>query len=359
MTAIPNGLDPAENTGTDAARNKFETALFTAVDRPAFDPSKIRGPSIPLPYQNVQAPVGNTITYTPLGSDKPVTLKQIDNPRLFEQLVNQYNAQKSDDALAKNLADSKSAGYQEADASTVAPGLANYKAIGSTTELGPGLIRYETTSGDKVVVSQKETPALFAQVSGDSAKLFAINASQAEGYRLAGPDEPFDPAAAIGAPEEVGPGLIRYTAASGDKVIVSQDETPALYDQVVKLQAGASGLQVYTQDWRTERKITSDLRKLEQEYVVEVSGEIIKHGLERLNRGFEWKGQELPAVKASWQNETRLRMVLKNPAPGLIELLCRSVGLQVVGMRRIRLGGVAMGKLPAGQWRYLETKEKF
>ena len=80
---------------------------------------------------------------------------------------------------------------------------------------------------------------------------------------------------------------------------------------LAELQAGASGLQVYTQDWRTERKITSDLRKLEQEYVVEVNGEIISHGLERLNRGFNWKGHELPPVKASWQNETRLRLVLK------------------------------------------------
>ncbi|MDR0276481.1 MAG: rRNA pseudouridine synthase [Paucimonas sp.] len=125
------------------------------------------------------------------------------------------------------------------------------------------------------------------------------------------------------------------------------------------LQAGASGLQVYSQDWRTVRKIDSDLNKLEQEYVVEVRGQIIATGLERLNRGFNWKGHELPKIKASWQNETRLRMVLKNPAAGLIELLCRSVGLEVVGMRRIRLGGVAMAKLPAGQWRYLESKEKF
>lgn len=128
---------------------------------------------------------------------------------------------------------------------------------------------------------------------------------------------------------------------------------------VAELPAGATGLQIYTQDWRAERKITADLRKLEQEYVVEVSGEIINTGLERLNRGFNWKGNELPKVKASWQNETRLRLVLKDPAPGLIELLCRSVGLQVVSMRRIRLGGVAMSKLPVAHWRYLESKEKF
>ena len=241
MPAIPSSRDPVDTPGTDGSQKKFETALFTAVNQPTFDPSKIRGPSIPLPYQNVQAPVNNSITYTPLGSDKPVTLKQIDNPRLYEKLVDQYNAQQADASVEKNLADSKAAGYTEADASTVAPGLGNYKAIGSTTELGPGLIRYETTSGDKIVVSQKQTPTLFAQVSGDSSKMFAINASQAEGYRLAGPNETMDPAANIGAPEEVGPGLIRYNTASGDKVIVSQDITPALYDQVAKLYAGTTG----------------------------------------------------------------------------------------------------------------------
>ncbi|ARB26804.1 hypothetical protein HX787_10030 [Pseudomonas tolaasii] len=241
MTAIPSGLDPAESKGTDGPQKKFETALFTAVNQPAFDPSKLRGPSIPLPYQNVQAPVNNTIIYTPLGSDKPVTLKQIDNPRLFETLVDQYNAQQTDAGFEKNLADSKAAGYTEADASTVAPGLGNYKAIGSPTELGPGLIRYETTSGDKIVVSQKDTPQLFDQVSGDFTKLGAIDTSLSEGYRLAGPNETMDPTVAVGPPEEVGPGLIRYTTGAGDKVIVSQDITPALYDQMAKLYAGTTG----------------------------------------------------------------------------------------------------------------------
>ncbi|NBA95342.1 rRNA pseudouridine synthase [Pseudomonas sp. R5(2019)] len=125
------------------------------------------------------------------------------------------------------------------------------------------------------------------------------------------------------------------------------------------LQAGANGLQIFTQDWRIVRKLTDDIAKLEQEYVVEVGGEIAEHGLNRLNHGVKWKGRELPPVKASWQNETRLRMAMKNPAPGLIAQLCASVGLTVVSMRRIRVGGVSMGKLPLGQWRYLSAKEKF
>lgn len=68
---------------------------------------------------------------------------------------------------------------------------------------------------------------------------------------------------------------------------------------------------------------------------------------------------ELPRAKASWQNEQHLRMVLKNPQPGLIEQLCETAGLKVLAMRRIRLGGVSMGKLVPGQWRYLAATERF
>jgi 23S rRNA pseudouridine2604 synthase len=126
-----------------------------------------------------------------------------------------------------------------------------------------------------------------------------------------------------------------------------------------ELQANAGGLQVFTQDWKIVRKLTADAKKIEQEYVVEVSGQMSDHGLNRLNHGATWKGKPLPAVKASWQNETRLRLAMKNPTPGLISQLCACVGLTIVSMRRIRVGGVSLGKVPAGEWRYLSAKEKF
>jgi 23S rRNA pseudouridine2604 synthase len=31
----------------------------------------------------------------------------------------------------------------------------------------------------------------------------------------------------------------------------------------------------------------------------------------------------------------------------------------VVSMKRIRLGGVSLGKVPPGQWRYLRMDERF
>nr|WP_314483269.1 rRNA pseudouridine synthase [uncultured Pseudomonas sp.] len=128
---------------------------------------------------------------------------------------------------------------------------------------------------------------------------------------------------------------------------------------IAPLEPGASGLQVFTQDWRVTRKINADLRKLEQEFVVEVRGQATAQTLERLARGVTRNDRELPKAKASWQNETHLRLVLKNPQPGQIAELCAYLRLELVGMRRIRLGGVSMGKLALGQWRYLAGTERF
>ncbi|BAP43902.1 rRNA pseudouridine synthase [Pseudomonas sp. LJDD11] len=125
------------------------------------------------------------------------------------------------------------------------------------------------------------------------------------------------------------------------------------------LQDNASGLVVFSQDWKTLRKLTDDRSKIEQEYLVQVSGEMVAHGLNRLNHGVTWKGKELPAVKASWQSENRLRLAMKNPQPDLVAQLCAAVGVQIVSLRRLRIGTVSMGKLPEGQWRYLSSREKF
>ena len=121
----------------------------------------------------------------------------------------------------------------------------------------------------------------------------------------------------------------------------------------------ASGLVVYTQDKRIARKLAEDIEVLEQECIVEVTGEIAPNGLQRLCHGLTFNGRPLPPIKVSWQNETKLRFALKGIRPGQIPAMCEAVGLTVVGIKRIRIGRVPLAKVPEGQWRYLQPWEKF
>ena len=128
---------------------------------------------------------------------------------------------------------------------------------------------------------------------------------------------------------------------------------------LVPLDAEASGLMVLTQDGRIWRRLTEDGDEIEQEFIVEVSGDIAPYGLRRLNHGLHYNGRPLRPCKVSWQNEVRLRFALKGVQGGQLRDMCAQVGLDVVAIRRIRIGKVPLAKMPAGMWRYLPVGERF
>ena len=128
---------------------------------------------------------------------------------------------------------------------------------------------------------------------------------------------------------------------------------------LVPLDADASGLMVLTQDGRVWRRLTEDGDEIEQEFVVEVGGELAPYGLRKLNHGLHYNGRALPPCKVSWQNEVRLRFALKGVQGGQLRDMCAQVGLEVVSIRRLRIGKVSLAKMPVGLWRYLPVGERF
>jgi 23S rRNA pseudouridine2604 synthase len=128
---------------------------------------------------------------------------------------------------------------------------------------------------------------------------------------------------------------------------------------VGKLDAGSTGMVVFTQDGGTARRIAGDDAKLEKEYLVRVEGGLDEDGLKMLNHGLTLDGIKLKRAQVSWQSEQQLRVVLHESRKQQIQRMCELVGLRVVGIKRIRIGSVSLGKLPPGQWRYLRQNERF
>ncbi|MCD0259960.1 rRNA pseudouridine synthase [Xanthomonas melonis] len=125
------------------------------------------------------------------------------------------------------------------------------------------------------------------------------------------------------------------------------------------LEDAASGLLVLSQDGRVLRRLTEDANSIEQEYVVDVRGELRPYGMARLTQGLTYQERRLPPCKVSWQSEQRLRFAIKQVQPGQLRHMCSEVGLEVVGIRRLRVGRVSLGKLAPGHWRYLPAGERF
>ncbi|RZL95044.1 MAG: rRNA pseudouridine synthase [Variovorax sp.] len=153
-----------------------------------------------------------------------------------------------------------------------------------------------------------------------------------------------------------------------------------------RLDIDSVGLLVLTQDGRVARQLIGEDSGIEKEYLVRVAyhglnkpappGQLVRIDdddpvmtnvqavfppamLARLRHGLSLDGQPLKPARVEWQNPEQLRFVLTEGKKRQIRRMCEQVGLKVVGLKRIRIGRVVLGNLPAGQWRYLGPHEKF
>ncbi len=125
------------------------------------------------------------------------------------------------------------------------------------------------------------------------------------------------------------------------------------------LPADDSGLVVVSQDPRILAHLQQQLSRTEQEFLVEVRGERSTWDIGKLQNGLRDEHVQLPTCKISWQSEQRLRYAGKGLHPRLLRNSCAAAGFELVSIRRLRIGRVALGPLAPGQWRYLGSDEQF
>jgi 23S rRNA pseudouridine2604 synthase len=130
-----------------------------------------------------------------------------------------------------------------------------------------------------------------------------------------------------------------------------------------RLDIDSVGLLVLTQDGRVAKQLIGEDGGIEKEYLVRVATRegttLAPEALALLNHGLELDGEALKPARVEWANADQLRFVLKEGKKRQIRRMCEAVGLQVLGLKRVRIGAVVLGALPAGRWRYLRLDERF
>lgn len=138
-----------------------------------------------------------------------------------------------------------------------------------------------------------------------------------------------------------------------------------------RLDIDSTGLLVLTQDGRVARHIIGEDSAVDKEYLVRVEyaqgGRVVAQNVQQvfpedklalLRHGLSLDGKALLPAQVDWQNPEQLRFVLNEGKKRQIRRMCEAVGLKVVGLKRIRIGGIMLGNLPVGQWRYLREDER-
>ena len=107
-----------------------------------------------------------------------------------------------------------------------------------------------------------------------------------------------------------------------------------------RLDIDSVGLLVLTQDGRIAKTIIGETSEVEKEYIVRVA-------------------EEKTGARPVFSADRELRFVLKEGKKRQIRRMCAAVGFKVLRLKRVRVGGVRLGALPPGRWRYLKESERF
>ena len=213
--------------------------------------------------------------------------------------------------------------------------------------------------GRMAVLGQRAAPdavvEIDARARNDQARSVTILLHKPIGYVSGQAEDGYEPASVLikpenrwsgdGARQKYHPGQLRGLAPAG------------------RLDIDSTGLLVLTQDGRVAKLLIGENSLVEKEYLVRVAhayaGGVPESALRLLRHGLELDGEPLKPAKVSWANEDQLRIVLHQGKKRQIRRMCEAVGLQVIGLKRVRIGRVVLAKLPPGQWRYLRDDERF
>lgn len=124
-----------------------------------------------------------------------------------------------------------------------------------------------------------------------------------------------------------------------------------------RLDIDSKGLLLLTQDGALAKKIIGKDSIIEKEYLVRVQGELKEQTLRKLMKGLSLDGEPLKPAKVEVLEEGLLKMTLIEGKKRQIRRMCELIGLQVVNLKRVRIGNVNLADLPEGKWRYLSPKE--
>lgn len=126
-----------------------------------------------------------------------------------------------------------------------------------------------------------------------------------------------------------------------------------------RLDIDSKGLLVFTQDGVIAKQLIGCDANMEKEYLVRINGTITDHLIKRLSHGLFLDDKPLKPAKIDQLHPNLLRFILKEGKKRQIRRMCEIVDLEVVGLKRVRIGNICLGDLPDGKWRYLRSDEQF
>jgi pseudouridine synthase len=152
-------------------------------------------------------------------------------------------------------------------------------------------------------------------------------------------------------------GIVTSCSQPGERIVLDLIDLPGRVYPIGRLDKDSSGLLLLTNDGRLHHRLSHPSFDHEKEYLVTVAHPISDSTLRKLSAGMPLLGSRTRPARIRRISETRFEIVLMEGKNRQIRRMVGRVGSRVVGLKRIRIGNIRLGKLKEGSWRFLTEKE--
>lgn len=143
----------------------------------------------------------------------------------------------------------------------------------------------------------------------------------------------------------------------GRKAVVELVESEARLYPVGRLDADSTGLLLLTNDGELANRLTHPRYEVAKTYEVELRRPPSEGELRELASGVELEDGPTGPVQVRRRGKRGIEVVLREGRKRQVRRMAEAVGNEVVALRRVRIGPIALGDLPEGRARRLSRAE--
>jgi 23S rRNA pseudouridine2605 synthase len=126
---------------------------------------------------------------------------------------------------------------------------------------------------------------------------------------------------------------------------------------VGRLDKETSGLILVTNDGHFANRVMHPSGGVKKEYIAKVDQEVLHEHLVRLSQGCLVEGALVRPLRVSKIRKATIRITVQEGRRHEVRELLAAAGLEVLELKRVRIGELALGSLPIGQSRELTVHE--
>lgn len=153
-------------------------------------------------------------------------------------------------------------------------------------------------------------------------------------------------------------GYLCTNGAGRRRVVDLFQDVPARLFTVGRLDKETEGLLLVTNNGAFAQRVIHPSANLQKEYIAKADQDITHEHLVKLSEGMKIEGTFVRPHLVKKVRRSTVRIVLYEGKKREVRRLLENVGLATCALKRVRIGNLRLGTLPAGAYRRLSEKEQ-